>query len=167
MLASFCDSKQQEQQQSNKIKRSSISSSIKWRSGHLRATDNSLKRRSGHIKAKGFVKMDGKEDDKLGPGGSKRSSGRNRAPVDKFQPGMEDRDKEMTIALMLLSPSGRGKKTKKDEAEEDDEEKEEEEGKGKEREEEEEREKQKERQREAARRRPRRVEEQQRGEAAE
>ena len=59
------------------------------RSGYLRATDNTdntIKRRSGYIKAKGYVKMDGKEDD-ISPN---RKSKRNKAPVDKYQPGMED-----------------------------------------------------------------------------
>ena len=40
--------------------------------------------------------MDGKEDDKLGPGGNNRKSSRARAPVDKFQPGMEDKDRGAT-----------------------------------------------------------------------
>ena len=40
--------------------------------------------------------MDGKEDDKLGPGGNNRKSSRARVPVDKFQPGMEDKDRGAT-----------------------------------------------------------------------
>ena len=56
------------------------------RSGYLGATDNTIKRRSGCIKAKGYVKMNRKEDDTS----PNRKSTRKKAAVNHFQPGMED-----------------------------------------------------------------------------
>ena len=44
----------------------------------------------------GFLKMDGKDDGEVGPGGSNRKSVRARTQVQKFTPGMEDKDKGAT-----------------------------------------------------------------------